>query len=97
MPDAAEIDHINTNGLDCRRSNLRAASHAQNGQNKRANSNNTSGFKGVSKTKTGWEARVGFGGKRIFLGTFPDPASASLAYAEAAKRLFGDFSRTAWK
>lgn len=49
MPDAIEVDHINSDKLDCRRENLRGVTHAQNQQNRKgANKNSRSGVRGVS-------------------------------------------------
>lgn len=89
------IDHINGDKLDNRISNLRKASHRQNQCNRSRQSNNTSGFKGVSfhKGNNKWVARIGENGKRILLGYFDDRAEASAAYAAAAPRYHGEFAR----
>ena len=72
-------DHINHNGLDNRRSNLRDASPAINIRNGRPRLTNHSGHVGVSYCKqTGsWKARVGWNGQDRWLGRFPTPEEAS--------------------
>lgn len=82
-----EIDHINRNPVDNRLSNLRAVSRSENQQNRKLHDNNSSGFTGVHKQKTMWTARIGFEGKRIFLGRFSSPELASQAY-QAAKLIY---------
>jgi len=96
LPTAEQIDHRNTNGLDCRRNNLRAASFAGNNQNKARYRNNTSGFKGVVLHKaTGkWAAQIQADGVRKHLGLFNDAADAAAVYAAAATLFHGDFART---
>ena len=89
------VDHINGNRLDNRRSNLRWATPQQNLFNQKRNCKNTSGFKGVtwSKSKNKFVAQIHHNSKGIFLGHFTDPKDAHEAYCEAAKRLFGEFAR----
>lgn len=74
-------DHLNHNGLDNRRSNLRDASPAVNMRNGSPRVTNRSGHIGVSYCKqTGlWKARVGWNGKAKWLGRFPTPEEASRA------------------
>lgn len=87
-------DHINGDGLDNRRSNLRPATHAQNMRNRRKNWNNTSGFKGVSLTENGtWRARITIDNRRVSLGCFADRIEAARAYDRAAQDLHGEFAR----
>lgn len=88
-------DHENGNTLDCRRSNLRLCTKLQNNCNRGIQSNNTSGFKGVSLVKdTGkWKAQISINGKRISLGCFALPEEAARAYDSAAIKEFGDFAK----
>lgn len=90
-----DVDHINGDPLDNRKSNLRPATRSQNNANKGLQSNNTSGYKGVSKFKlTGrFQAYIKKQNKRIHLGYFPTPEQAATAYNSAAKELFGEFAK----
>ena len=94
-PDDKMIDHINMNKLDNRRENLRICTHQQNQHNRTKQSNNTSGFKGVSfnKEKQKFEARIGIDGKSKFLGYFDTAEKASECYKQAALKHHGDFAR----
>ena len=73
--------------------NLRPATRSENVANTRRRRSNTSGFKGVSKNYGNkWMARIRKDDKLIYIGNFDSPEEAHAAYAEAAKRLFGDFA-----
>lgn len=90
------VDHINGDGLDNRKSNLRFVTNSQNAQNRRLQSTkNTSGYKGVSfRKRTGrWEASIKLNQKQKWLGSFTSPLAAARSYDEAAKQLFGDYGR----
>lgn len=91
-----QIDHINAVKYDNRLSNLRAASSSENGRNRGAQKNNSSGLKGVyQRKKLGkWQASIKLYGKLKHLGTFTSAESASAAYAAAAHKYHGDFART---
>ncbi len=95
-PKGIEVDHINSNGLDNRRSNLRLANRSENMRNICATSRNTSGFKGVTwhKAHSKWQAQITLNRKTYYLGLRETPAEAHALYCEASKKLHGEFSRT---
>lgn len=85
-------DHENSNGMDCRRRNIRRASHVQNQMNRRVRVDNASGFKGVWQSHSGrYCARIKVEGKPIHLGSFDTATQAHSAYCEAARAAFGRF------
>lgn len=91
--DPRVADHINGNPLDNRWVNLRICTGPQNVCNRGMSRHNTSGFKGVSKTKNDrWVSQIAFGGKSYYLGTFATPEEAHQAYCDAAVRLHGEFA-----
>ena len=94
--DRRQGDHHNHDTLDNRRGNLRVASRNQNQRNKGLQSNNTSGFKGVSldRHSGAWRARIRYNGKLIQLGQFDCPKLAHAAYCAAAAELHVEFART---
>lgn len=91
------IDHINRDQSDNRIENLRPATSSENGGNRPAQANNTSGFKGVSLYRPNgkWRASIQKDGKFISLGYFADRRDAAAAYSAAAQELFGEFARVA--
>jgi hypothetical protein len=72
------VDHLDGDGLNNRRSNLRAVTSQQNTRNKRVNRNSKSGLKGAAwNTHTGkWAATIKAEGRRIFLGYYDTTARA---------------------
>lgn len=95
--DGIEIDHINGNGLDNRRRNLRFSTKSQNQMNQRLSKANTSGVKGVHflKSDKKFQAYIKANGKRINLGTHATQEEARLARIAASSALHGDFGRSA--
>lgn len=95
-PAGYEIDHINRNGLDNRRENLRIVTHSDNMKNMRRHSDSKSQFKGVHLFKsTGkWQAQISNNGKRIHLGYFHSEIDAAKEYDRAAIKLHGRFAHT---
>jgi hypothetical protein len=94
--DKLQADHVNRDTLDNRRSNLRSCTRSENNQNKSAQSNNSSGFKGVcfDKRKGKWKAEIKTQGKRMFLGYRDNPKDAHALYVAAAYEHHGSFACT---
>lgn len=91
-----KIDHIDGNGLNCVRSNLRVATMSQNQWNKRKgrSGSSTSRYKGVDWHRLGkkWRARIVQYRVSRHLGLFVSEEDAARAYDAAARRLFGEFA-----
>lgn len=95
MPGHKYIDHINGNGLDNRRSNLRPATHAENMRNRRMGRNNTSGYVGVRwrPEKGRWETRIQVDGRKLRVGMYATAEEAARARDAAALEHHGPFAR----
>lgn len=88
------VDHINGDGLDNRRCNLRYATREQNLANSPARKTSLSGIKGVSQLKNGrWRALIRHHKKLHNLGVYDTPEEAKAAYDAAAIRFHGRFAR----
>lgn len=100
--DKRVVDHINHNGLDNCRENLRICNVIQNSSNVQVSNkntlNSTSRYKGVSwsKTKSKWVATIGFGGgKRRTIGYFESEIVAAKAY-DLADEIYSNVNKI-WK
>ena len=93
-PLGMETDHINQNRLDNRKENLRACTGTQNAHNKKIDSLNTSGYKGVCwhKYVKKWVAQIGINKTRKHIGYFNTAEDAARAYDELAKIHYGEFA-----
>jgi hypothetical protein len=91
-----EVDHIDHDGLNNQRANLRLCSQFQNNGNGRTQGTpKSSKYKGVSwvKRDSFWIAYIQVH-KRIYLGSFHSEEAAAIAYDNAARKYFGDFAET---
>lgn len=96
--DSSRIDHIDGNGLNNCKSNLRLCNTGQNRMNAKKHKNCTSIYKGVcfkpKNNKTNpWEVSIGVNKRRIHLGQYPTEEEAALVYNDAAVKYFGEFAR----
>ena len=84
-----QLDHVNGAPADNRLTNLRECTHAENQQNRRRHTNNTSGHVGVSwyERDGTWKAEITIGGRSKHLGYFTTAEEAGAAYREAKKQL----------
>lgn len=101
IPDGMMIDHKDGDPRNNKLENLRLATHGQNAQNRKINSNNQYGYKGVSKCKSRngkflknpWRVYIQYD-KRIYTRRgFPTAEEAAAHYNEKALELFGEFAR----
>ena len=77
-----EIDHINLNGLDNRKSNLRIVTRSENASNNRGS--------GVKQVPSGnWQAVIFRNYKSIYIGTFSSKEEA----LEARKQFIENFNK----
>lgn len=89
------VDHKNGNPLDNRKTNIRICSQSENLFNKRIQSNNKSGYKGVAwnKEKKKWQAQARFCGKRYSIGYFQTKEEAAKAYNNTIIKISSEFSK----
>ena len=100
-PQEMFVDHIDGNGLNDCKSNLRLCTQKENNLNKKSQSNKTSKYLGVSlsritvkeKTYLKWRATIKLNGKWEHIGYFKTEEEAATAYNKRAKILFGEFAR----
>lgn len=90
-PKGISIDHINHNGLDNRRQNLRFSTHSQNLQNQRVKEEK---YKGIGKSPDGkkWQVIIAAKGVKHYLGMFTHAETAAREYDKLAKLLHGEFA-----
>ena len=87
-----QLDHINQNKLDNRKVNLRVCTHQQNQFNKPKQSNNTSGYKGVTcLSNNRFMAQIKKGDYKTSK-NFNNIIDAAIWYNNKAKELFGEFA-----
>lgn len=96
FPDS-DVDHIDLNKANNAWRNIRPANGTLNNANKPLQSNNTVGYKGVSRHNGGpkFRADVKVNGKKKYLGCFSTPEEAHAVYVKAANAMYGEYARAA--
>ena len=95
IPPGMFCDHINRNGLDNRKANLRPATNAQNMWNRpKLRKYPASRYKGVDwvRKQKSWRARISVNGRRIYIGSFKNQIDSAKAYDRSAKKYHGEFA-----
>jgi len=88
------IDHIDHNGLNNQKSNLRLCSQSENCMNTKKRENTSSIYKGVSfhNCTKKWLAQISINGRHIHIGLFVSEIEAAKAYNKKAIELFCEFA-----
>lgn len=94
-PKGFVVDHIDGDGLNCQRKNLRACTVKENMRNQRPHRDSTSPYKGIWRIAGAatWAVQIWNGRKRNYVGSFRDPAEAAKVYDFVARQVFGPFAR----
>ena len=96
VEDGKFVDHINHNGLDNRKANLRPATFAENNRNRRKVKINNfrSKYKGIywEKKQKQWGVRIMTNRTSKYIGSYKDEIEAAKAYDKAAKKYHGEFA-----
>lgn len=95
VPDGMVVDHIDGDGLNNQKHNLRVCTPDQNSLNltKTRGLKTHSKYKGVSASRGYWSASICLQHKSHFLGRFKTELEAAIAYNEKAKELHGEFAK----
>lgn len=94
VPKNLVVDHINGNGLDNRRSNLRICTQSQNMMNQKRHHDSKSSYKGIwfSRDTKKWGVRIKAYGKRHYAGLFGTAVEAAKVYDFLASQFFGSYA-----
>jgi hypothetical protein len=86
------IDHIDGNGLNNCKNNLRVVSNSYNQQNRHYQKKGTSKYRGVcwSKRDNNWIAAIKKDSKSYYLGQYNSEVAAAIAYDHKARELYGE-------
>jgi len=89
VPGVEQVDHIDGDGLRNTRDNLRAVTATVNQRNSRLRSDNSTGFRGVSRSRGRFMAQISVNGAMRYLGRYDTPLEAAQAWLTAAEDVGG--------
>jgi hypothetical protein len=94
-PPGVRVDHIDGNGLNNQKANLRLCTHQENMRNQHKKARGSCGFKGVwlDRRRNRFHAGITADGRARHLGVFSSAVEAARAYDRAAREAFGQFAR----
>lgn len=92
-PPDKDVDHVNGDGFDNRRGNLRLVTQSQNNANRRKGAGCSSKYKGVCYSRGGWVAHIKYRGGFRNLGRHKSEEDAAIVYDVAAQLCFGEYAR----
>lgn len=96
-PQGLTVDHINGDGLDNRRINLRICTESENLKNRKHQKNAKNKYPGVYKSgKKKWGARIWTNGKTLYIGSYLTEIEAVKARESKAIELRGEFAKIYW-
>ena len=97
--DKKYVDHIDNNPQNNHISNLRFATANENQHNRKLNSNNTSGIKGINwhKANEKWRAQIRIDGIKIHIGYYDNLEDAKIARVNRANQAFGVYTNACEK
>lgn len=89
------VDHVDRDGLNNSRRNLRRVNWSQSNINRRLQRNNSSGYRGVTLHRRSrmWQASIKHGGNTEYIGSFTSARVAAEAYDERAAEVHGEFAQ----
>jgi len=93
-PKGEVVDHIDHNGLNCQRKNMRNCSIKENARNKSPKRGCSSKYLGVSwkEPNNKWAVRIKIGNKIKHIGLFSSEEEAAMMYNEMALKYYGEFA-----
>lgn len=90
--DSEVVDHMDGNGLNNRKENLRICKQSENSRNCKTGKNNTTGHKGITNRGCSWYASITYNYKQIGLGHYKNIEDAIAARKDAEIKYFGSFA-----
>lgn len=90
-PPGVLVDHIDGDGLNCRKINLRCTTTHHNTHNYAHPTGNP--FRGITRRRGKWIAQITENRRKVFIGSYTLPQDAARAYDREARRIYGEHAR----